>query len=240
MQVSLWWEEWKNMNNGVWIIRCPMAETTTSMQTGNTENWYMAYEIITARCSDDLGDELSGAPTRWKPSQPDIVPPADGDDIYADLPTNQPRFSSGIGQLPLSDEEEDKTMVRLLCSISSCHWHALIRGQPQSSSPVSHQTHPTSPPPCQTKQVIVDVAANPTPAQFSTATHCQSCLTPPPSSPSCLLSPLTSPPAESNQPTKSSCAKKIVQPEHWPPSTCMRDKSWNFVSACHQLLFLVQ
>ena len=81
----------------------------------------MAYVIITAQRPDDLGDDLSEAPARSKPSQP-AQPPADDDDddIYADPPTNQPRFSSGISQLPPSDEEEDNTTVRPSHSISSC------------------------------------------------------------------------------------------------------------------------
>ena len=163
----------------------------------------MAYAILTAQSSDDLVDELSGAPISSKPSQPaqrDSVTPADDNNIYADPPTNQPQFSSGIGQLPPSDKEEDGTTVRPSCSISSCHQHALIGGHPQSGSLISPQTHPTLLSNHQTEQVIVNehpMATNPAPAQISTATHRQSRLTPPPSSPSHLLSPLSSPLAES-------------------------------------------
>jgi len=51
----------------------------------------------------------------------DSIPPDDDDDIYADPPTNAdlPRLSSGIGQLPPSDEENDETTVRPSHSISS-------------------------------------------------------------------------------------------------------------------------
>ena len=188
----------------------------------------MAYVIIAAQCPDDLGDDLSEAPARSKPSQPAQPPADDDDDIYADPPTNQPRFSSGIGQLPPSDEEEDDTTVRPSRSISSRRRHALIGGQPQSGSPIANETQPTSPPSRQTEQVTVNerrTTANPGPAQPSAATHRQSRLTPPPSSPSRLSSPLSSPPSESNRPSKHSRVKKTIQLERRPPSTRVRDKS---------------
>ena len=185
--------------------------------------------IIAAQRSDDLVDDVSRAPARSEPSQP-AQPPAndDDDDIYADPPTNQPRLSSGISQLPPSDEEEDDTPVRPSRSISSRRRHALIGGQPQSGSPIANQTQPTSPRARQTEQVTVSkcpTTANPGPAQSSAATHRQSHLTPPPSSPSRLSSPLSSPPEENNRPTKRSRAKKTIQLERRPPSTRVRDKS---------------
>ena len=162
----------------------------------------------------------------------DSVPPDDeDDDIYADPPTNlnQPRLSSGIGQLPPSDEEEDETTVRPSRSISSRRRHALIGGgHPQSGSPTSPQTHPNSPPSRENEHVTVNerrTTANPGPAQPSAATHRQSCLTPPPSSPSRLSSPLSSPPSESNRPSKRSRVKKTIQLERRPHSTRVRDKS---------------